>query len=53
MAAATDPTQRLAQLQAALNGRTDSDGKAVKGYKKNVDALRAEIARLTPLAKQA
>jgi uncharacterized small protein (DUF1192 family) len=45
--------QRIAQLKAALNGRTDAEGNARKGYTKNVVALRAEIARLTAQAKPA
>lgn len=49
----TETTQRIAQLKAALNGRTDADGQPKKGYTKNVAALRAEIARLTAQAKPA
>lgn len=37
---------RLATLQAALTARTDSSGKPLKGYRKNVVALKAEILRL-------
>ena len=37
---------RLATLQTALTARTDSSGKPLKGYRKNVVALKAEILRL-------
>lgn len=44
MAADPKDIQRLAQLKAAVAGRTSSDGTPRKGYTKNVAALRAEIA---------
>lgn len=39
-------TKRIAQLKTMLAGRTDRDGNALKGYAKNVVAIRAELARL-------
>ena len=37
---------RLDNLKAALAARTDPAGKPIKGYRKNVAALKAEILRL-------
>lgn len=39
-------TKRIAQLKQMLAGRTDRDGNALKGYTKNVVAIRAELTRL-------
>lgn len=41
-----DPAKRLEQLRAKLNGRTKRNGQPQPGFKKNVEELRAEIARL-------
>lgn len=45
------PTKRIAQLKQMLAGRTDRDGNALKGYAKNVVAIRAELDRLDPLRR--
>lgn len=37
---------RLVQLRRKLAGRTGPDGKPIAGYEKNVEDIRAEIARL-------
>lgn len=39
--------RRIADLQAKLAARTKQDGTPAPGYKKNVEAIRAEIARLS------
>lgn len=38
--------ERLAALRAKLESRTDREGKPRKNYEKNVDAIKAEIAKL-------
>lgn len=43
------PEKRITELTARLAGRTNAEGKPMKGYKRNVEALKAEIARLTAL----
>lgn len=43
----TEDTDRLEVLTRKLAARTTGDGKPVKGYKRNVVMLKAEIARLT------
>jgi hypothetical protein len=43
---ATD-ARRHAELTTKLKARTKSDGSPVKGYTRNVKAIRAEIAAIT------
>lgn len=38
--------ERLVKLRTMLRARTDSKGKAVPGYEKNVPEIQAEIERL-------
>lgn len=37
---------RLALMKARIAARTDGKGKPLPGYKRNVEALKAEVARL-------
>lgn len=37
---------RIEQLKRKLNARTGPDGKPHPGYSENVEAIKAEIARL-------
>ena len=37
---------KLARLKALLEGRSNPDGTPRKGYRRNIDLLRAEIAKL-------
>lgn len=39
-------TTHLADLQARLDGRLDGSGNPLKGYRKNVEALRGAITAL-------
>lgn len=39
-------TARISALETMLSARTNTDGKALKGYQKNVEYLRAELTRL-------
>ena len=45
MTAAMD-ARRLAELKNKLKARTKPDGSAAKGYTRNVNAIRAEIAKI-------
>jgi hypothetical protein len=45
------PTDRATQLKAMLAARTSRDGSPLKGYAKNVQAIRDELDRLAPLRR--
>lgn len=45
-----DHSAEIAHFKNLVTARTDGEGKPKPGYRKNVEMLRAEIARLTALA---
>lgn len=46
------PSARIAQLESMIEGRT-VNGQPAKGYAKNVEALKAELARLQAMQQTA
>lgn len=46
MSLTPEEAARLEQVRGMLKSRTDMRGKPLPGYKNNVEAVKAEIARL-------